>query len=88
MRRFIGWMSVVCLGSAVSVAACGGGSIPGTEPSRATGQSGLMGKTFAGQNACNAKAHERPFIIEWDRSAQRRWAAACRRAKNSGWSTS
>jgi hypothetical protein len=25
-----------------------------------------MGKTFAGQNACNAKSHEKPFIIEWD----------------------
>jgi hypothetical protein len=25
-----------------------------------------MGKTFAGQNACNAKTHDRPFIIEWD----------------------
>jgi hypothetical protein len=69
MRRSLGWMSVVCLvsvASVASVAACGGGSIPATEPSRATGQSGLMGKTFAGQNACNAKAHERPFIIEWD----------------------
>ncbi len=65
MRRFIGWMAVVGVGSALATAACGG-SLPATEPTRATGQSGLMGKTFAGQNACNAKAHERPFIIEWD----------------------
>lgn len=65
MRRFIGWTAVVGVGSALATAACGG-SLPATEPTRATGQSGLMGKTFAGQNACNAKAHERPFIIEWD----------------------
>jgi hypothetical protein len=65
MRRFIGWMAVIGVGSALATAACGG-SLPATEPTRATGQSGLMGKTFAGQNACNAKAHERPFIIEWD----------------------
>ena len=65
MRRFIGWMAVAFVGSAMATAACGG-SLPATEPTRATGQSGLMGKTFAGQNACNAKAHERPFIIEWD----------------------
>jgi hypothetical protein len=56
----------VSLASFAFTAACGAGSIPGTEPARATGQSGLMGKTFAGENACNAKAHERPFIIEWD----------------------
>ena len=69
MRRSIGWMAGmagVCVGSALTVVACGGGAIPGTEPTRATGQSELMGKTFAGQNACDAKAHERPFIIEWD----------------------
>lgn len=65
MRRRIGWMAVVGAASAMATVACGG-SLPATEPTRATGQSGLMGKTFAGQNACNAKAHERPFIIEWD----------------------
>lgn len=63
MRRFI---CVVSLSSSVVVGACGGGAPPGTEGPRATGQSGLMGKTFAGQNACNAKSHDRPFIIEWD----------------------
>jgi hypothetical protein len=25
-----------------------------------------MAQTFAGQNKCNAKTHDRPFIIEWD----------------------
>jgi hypothetical protein len=38
---------------------------PSTAP-RDSGQSGLMGGTFAGQNACNPKNHLRPFIIEWD----------------------
>jgi hypothetical protein len=33
---------------------------------RDSGQSNLMGQTFAGQNACNPENHLRPFIIEWD----------------------
>ena len=33
---------------------------------RDSGQSSLMGQTFAGQNACNPENHKRPFIIEWD----------------------
>src|SRR5690348_8702821 len=39
---------------------CGGGASAthSSEP--------LMSRTFAGQNRCNAKAHERPFVIEWD----------------------
>jgi hypothetical protein len=65
MRRFVGLVAVG-LSSSIAVAACGGGSLPTTEPARASGQSGLMGKSFAGQNACNAKSHEKPFIIEWD----------------------
>ncbi len=49
------------------VVACGGGAgVPATTPNRESGQSGLMEKTFAGQNKCNAKNHERPFIVEWD----------------------
>ena len=40
--------------------------IPAAGPDRASGQSSLMGKTFAGQNACNPDNHLRPFIIEWD----------------------
>jgi hypothetical protein len=33
---------------------------------RDSGQSRLMDKTFAGQNACNPDDHDRPFIVEWD----------------------
>lgn len=40
--------------------------MPTSEPSRASGQSALMSQTFAGQNKCNPKQHDRPFIIEWD----------------------
>ena len=48
-------------------AACGGSpTIPGVTPSRESGQSSLMGETFAGANKCNPANHERPFIIEWD----------------------
>lgn len=28
--------------------------------------SGAYEKTFAGQNTCNPKTHERPFVIDWD----------------------
>lgn len=31
---------------------------------------GLMDQTFAGQNACNPKNHDRPFIINWDATDQ------------------
>lgn len=47
---------------------CGGG------PALPVGGSGsvpdLTAKTFAGQNRCNPKNHERPFIIEWDATDQ------------------
>ncbi len=46
-------------------AACGGG-MPGARGSRESGQSKLMDSTFAGSNKCNARSHDRPFIIEWD----------------------
>ncbi len=49
----------------ISAAGCGG-SVPALGESRASGQSSLMGETFAGQNACNPASHEKPFIIEWD----------------------
>ena len=45
------------------------GCVTGTadlSPVRESGQSRLMDRTFAGQNACNPDDHERPFIIEWD----------------------
>jgi hypothetical protein len=52
----------------VLLAACGGSmpSIPATEPARASGQSSLMDRTVAGQNKCNPKSADRPFIVEWD----------------------
>src|SRR4051794_26809063 len=47
----------------LAVAACGGPSLP-------AGQSKLADKTFAGQNKCNPKNADRPFIIEWDATDQ------------------
>jgi len=47
----------------IAVAACGSPTLPG-------GAGGLAGKTFAGQNKCNPKSHDRPFIIEWDATDQ------------------
>lgn len=55
-------LALVACGSAPSV-------MPATTtvgPERASGQSHLMDKTFAGQNACNPKNHDRPFVVEWD----------------------
>lgn len=45
---------------------CSGTQLPATTPDRESGQSGLMAKTYAGQNKCNANAHDRPFVVEWD----------------------
>lgn len=66
MKRVVSLSLVVS--SIVLVAACGGGAgtIPAVEPSRPSGQSSLMGTTFAGSNKCDAKNHVRPFVIEWD----------------------
>ncbi len=50
----------------VFIAACGPRMAPGMGGTRESGQSKLMGETFAGKNACNPENHERPFIIEWD----------------------
>ena len=50
----------------VFIAACGPRMAPGMGGTRESGQSKLMGETFAGKNACNPDNHERPFIIEWD----------------------
>lgn len=51
----------------VALAACSGGgaAAPSTEP-RASGQSRLIEKTFAGKNRCSSDDHTRPFIVEWD----------------------
>ncbi len=52
--------------TSILAAACGGApAIPAAGPDRASGQSTLMGKTLAGQS-CDAKNHDRPFILEWD----------------------
>ncbi len=48
-----------------SLFACGGARDPATA-TRESGQSGLMGTTFAGKNKCSPENHERPFVIEWD----------------------
>ncbi|MBS2019526.1 MAG: hypothetical protein JST00_42080 [Deltaproteobacteria bacterium] len=47
------------------VAACGGGLPDGKNP-----MGKLADRTFAGQNKCNPKNAERPFIIEWDATDQ------------------
>lgn len=46
------------------IVACGGA--PAVSADRASGQSGLMDKTYAGANRCNPKNHDRPFVVEWD----------------------
>lgn len=48
----------------LSVAGCG--NRPRVGGTRDSGQSNLMDKTFAGQNACDPDGHPKPFIIEWD----------------------
>ncbi|MCC6214387.1 MAG: hypothetical protein IT376_05935 [Polyangiaceae bacterium] len=47
------------------VSSCSPG-VPGAHGQRPSGQSGLMGQTYAGKNACNPANHLRPFILEWD----------------------
>jgi hypothetical protein len=56
--------SLLALACAFVVASCGG---PSAEHG---GRSSLIEQTFAGANKCNAKNHERPFIIEWDATDQ------------------
>ena len=53
----------LALSSAVVVSACGAPPAPG-------GAGKLADKTFAGQNRCNPKNHDRPFIVEWDATDQ------------------
>ena len=33
---------------------------------RSPSRGGAMGSTFAGKNRCQAEAHDRPFVVEWD----------------------
>jgi hypothetical protein len=49
-----------------ALSACGGGA----SPSDHGGQSSLINRTFAGQNKCNPKNADRPFIVEWDATDQ------------------
>jgi hypothetical protein len=60
---------LLLLCSAGAVVSCGSGGaapLPAVSATRDSGQSHMMDKTFAGQNKCSAKDHERPFVIEWD----------------------
>jgi len=50
----------------VLLALSSGCTMKQTAGSRNSGQSHLMDQTFAGQNACNAEEHTKPFVIEWD----------------------
>jgi hypothetical protein len=52
--------------SAVALTACTAARAPARGAQRESGQSQLMGETFAGKNKCNPENHERPFVIEWD----------------------
>ena len=55
----------VALSASTAVAvACGGPSV------ERGGQSSLAERTFAGQNKCNPKNHNRPFIVDWDATDQ------------------
>src|ERR1017187_7751279 len=53
-----GFLAVACGGG-------GGGVAPGTKSATDVQTTG-MSQSFAGQNKCNPKNAERPFIIEWD----------------------
>ncbi len=79
MRSFARSLFAVRLASASSIvgllalaAACGGGM--GAKPG-----GNLMDQTFAGQNACNPKNHDRPFIINWDATDQSSFQSAAKR---------
>jgi hypothetical protein len=47
------------------VSACGGATVPAAGSPEDV-QAKAMSQTYAGKNKCNAKAHDRPFVIEWD----------------------
>ena len=53
-----GFVGFLLGAGAILVAACA--------PSANVASNKLMAGTFAGQNKCNPKNHDRPFIIEWD----------------------
>jgi hypothetical protein len=63
MRKIaVSFSAMMILGACHGPAA----EVPGAKGPRESGQSSLMENTYAGKNACNAKNHDRPFIIEWD----------------------
>ncbi|HEY8039464.1 MAG TPA: hypothetical protein VIF15_06705 [Polyangiaceae bacterium] len=62
-RRLVLPLPLIVL-ACMPLAACGG---PSAEHG---GQSSLIDRTFAGRNKCDAKNHNRPFIIEWDATDQ------------------
>ena len=57
--RLLGSIALAAAGAA-AFAACGGAQPQTAAPSD------MMAKSFAGQNKCNPKTHDRPFIIDWD----------------------
>ena len=61
MQRIV--LSLLCLAPLV-LSGCG--RVPKATKTRDSGQSGLMDETYAGQNKCNPKRVNSPFIIEWD----------------------
>lgn len=68
-RSLVGFTGFTALAASTAlIVACGGSmpSIPTAKASRPSGQSSLMDSTVAGQNKCNPKSADRPFIIEWD----------------------
>lgn len=51
-------IGVAAAGVLLGAGGCGGQRLPTKD--------GAMGSTFAGQRKCQADAHDRPFIVEWD----------------------
>jgi hypothetical protein len=67
-RRFRSSLLVLPASATLFALACGGSGvgIPLAGLERESGQSSLMAKTAAGAGRCDPKAHDRPFVIEWD----------------------
>jgi hypothetical protein len=49
---------LLCILALAPTAGCGG--------TRASSREAAMSSTFAGKNKCQAEAHDRPFVVEWD----------------------
>jgi hypothetical protein len=61
MQRIV--LALLC---AAPLLLSGCGRVPKATKTRDSGQSGLMDESYAGQNKCNPKRANSPFIIEWD----------------------